>query len=92
MNQDVSDVVVEAVLSYTQTTTLTEAILVLLDTKIKRCANEFCQKEFLFQDQENPGKRKPRNDSQYCSDLCARRTVQRSYVRRKRAKARLTDV
>ena len=86
MTQDIPDVVVQAALSYTQTTTLKDAILNLLGVEIKRCADETCQKEFLFQ--EPRPKKKPRRDAQYCSDICARRTVDRAYKRRKRAKAR----
>jgi len=87
MNQDVPDVVVQTALSYTQTSTLTDAILTLLDVEIKRCADETCQKEFLFQEPLSKT-RKPRNDAQYCSDICARRTVDRAYKRRKRKKAK----
>jgi hypothetical protein len=86
MIQDVPDVVVQAALSYTQTSTLTDAILVLLGVEIKRCADETCQKEFLFQ--EPRAKRAPRKDAQYCSIICARRTAQRAYVRRQREKTR----
>jgi hypothetical protein len=88
MKQDVPDVVVQAALLYTQTTTLTDAILILLEVdEIKRCADETCQKEFVFQE-PFPPKKKPRRDAQYCSDICARRTVDRAYKRRSRQKAR----
>lgn len=91
MKQDVPDVVVQAALAYTKTTTLTEALLVLMDAEIKKCADETCRKEFLFQDQENLGHiRAPRSDAIYCSVICGRRKTQRLYRRRTRAKARDT--
>lgn len=93
MKQEVPEVVVREALSHTQTTTLTEALLVMLGVKLKRCANETCQKEFLFQERivrARKSTKKPRSDAQYCSDICARRATQRAYVRRKRAKTRTT--
>lgn len=80
---------VQAALSYTQTATLTDAIQSLLRVKIKCCANEKCQKEFIFQ--EPRSERKPRNDSIYCSRICARQTAQRAYGKRKRQKAKMNN-
>jgi hypothetical protein len=84
---DTPDIVVQTALSYTQTDTLTDAILTLLDVEIKRCADETCRKEFLFQEPLSE-KRRPRNDARFCSDICERRTVDRNYKRRKRKKAK----